>query len=148
MKYQIRFCNEKEIEKLVYLSEAFEQEDCCNGIIADSYEYFVNKKVAVCLVNNEIIGYCYGSIDKEDKLRSYSNVGDMIYYLDEMYVSPRYRNCGVGKKLFEFVEKYAKENNCKTIRLNAVSKDYKRLLTFYIDELGMSFWSAFLVKNI
>lgn len=148
MKCQIRFSNENEIQRLVELSEAFEQEECCNGIVSDDYNHFANKKVAVCLVKGEIVGYCYGTIEKEDMMRSYSNVGDLIYYLDEMYLLPEYRNCGIGKRLFEYVEKYAKQNSCKTIRLNAVSKDYKRLLSFYIEELGMNFWSAFLVKNI
>ncbi len=65
-----------------------------------------------------------------------------------MYVLPKFRNLGVGQKLFKQIEKYAQLNGAKTLRLNAVSKNYKSLLNFYIDILGMEFISAYLIKKL
>ena len=87
-------------------------------------------------------------IELEEKNRSYSSKGDKVFYLDEIYVLMEYRNYGVGQKLYEFMESFAKHNECQTITVNAVSKDYKKLLSFYIDRLNMNFHSAFLVKKI
>lgn len=144
----IRFALKSECDILENLSKQFASENCCNGVVADNKEYFFDKKVAVCVLNNNVVGYAYGSLETEQKQKSYALVGDKYFYLDEIYVLPQYRCFGLGKKLYKFLEEYAKSCQAKTIRVNAVSKDYFKLLNFYVTELGMDFWSAFLVKNI
>lgn len=144
----IRFNSKEDARKLADLSKQFAKENSCNAIIADDEVFFLNHKVAVAISNGKIVGYCYGKVEKEVKNRTYSQKNDFYFDLEEIYVLPKYRNCGVGQKLYNFVEDYAKKENCKTLRLNAVSKDYKRLLSFYIDKLKMNFWSAYLIKNI
>lgn len=145
---EVRFNKEFEVENIAKLSEQFSKENSCNGIIADSAQYFKNKKVVVAIKENQIIGYCHGEIEIEEKNRSFAAKGDKYFDLEEVYVLPEYRKLGIGQELFNFIENFAKENNCKTIRLNAVSKDYKKLLSLYIDKLNMTFWSAFLIKEI
>lgn len=145
---QIRFATKDECANVSALSHQFAQENCCNGIIADNENYFFDKNVVVCVYDGEIVGYAYGEFDEEDKNKSYANKGDKYFYLDEMYVVPRMRCHGVGKMLFQFLEENAVLNNAKTIRLNAVSKDFVKLLNFYINVLGMDFWSAYLIKQI
>ena len=145
---EIRFAREDECKRLASLSQEFASENCCNNIIADGEDFFVGKKVAVAVYEKQIVGYCYGTAKQEENKRSYANVGDLFYDLEEMFVLKNYRDKKIGKVLFEFVTDYAKGLGCKTIRLNAISKDYKKLLNFYIDILGMDFISAYLVKKI
>ena len=145
---EVRLCKENEIQYLVKLSKDFENENCCNNIKSDDYNYFKSIKVYVAVIDNEIIGYAYGKEDCENNERSYSKKGDKYFELEEIYVSKLFRSQGVGKMLYWYIEAMAKFNGCKTIRLNAVSKDYKRLLKFYIEELKMDFISAYLVKQI
>lgn len=147
-KCEIRFALKSESVQLEKLSKQFANENCCNGIIADNQDYFSDKNVAVCVVNNQIVAYAYGELETEIKPKSYASVGDKYFYLDEIFVDPKFRSLGYGKKLYAFLEDYAKQNGAKTIRTNAVSKNYVKLLNFYINELGMDFWSAFLVKKI
>lgn len=135
-------------KELANLSKIFYEENCCNGMVCDDEDYFKDKKIVVAKLNNKIIGYAYGSVEKQEKDKSYIKAGELSFYLDEMYVLKQYRSLGVGKLLFDFIEKEAKEKGCKLILLNAVSKDYKKLLKFYIDLLGFEFWSAFLLKKI
>ena len=40
------------------------------------------------------------------------------------------------------------EPELKYIRLVAASKKYKAALSFYIEEMGMEFWSAVLFKKL
>ena len=147
-KIEIRFSFKKEAGYIAKLSQLFALENSCNGIVADNKEFFENKNIVVAVSNNKIIGYCYGEIEVEEKTRSYAEKNDKYFDLEEIYILPQYRKLGVGQKLFNFIENFAKENNCKTLRLNAVSKDYNKLLSFYIDKLKMVFWSAYLIKKI
>lgn len=65
---------------------------------------------------------------------------------DELYVKPQYRNCGIGQKLFRYAEK-AVSPDMNLIMLITATKNFRAILHFYIDELGMDFWSASLFKK-
>ncbi len=145
---EIRFARINEIDQLVELSKKFADENCCNGVVADDYNYFFGKKVAVVVNKDVIIGYAYGEVGIEITNRSYSKINDKYYYIDEMYIDKEYRNQGIGKRLYQYLEQYAIDNKCVSIQLNAVSKDYKSLLKFYIEELGFEFLNALLIKHI
>lgn len=145
---EIRFASNKELNDVVKLNKMFAKENCCNGIINDDYQYYKDKEVAICVVENKIVGYCYGTIEEESSNRSYCEKGEKSYYIEEMYVEKLYRNKGIGKELFSYVENFYKDKGCSLIKLNAVSKDYKKLLELYIEELGMDFISAYLVKRV
>lgn len=67
--------------------------------------------------------------------------------VDEIYVLPSFRNKDVGKKLFKVMENYVKES-CNYMKLIVSTKNYKSILHFYVDKLGMDFYSASLIKKI
>jgi len=145
---EVRLCKLEEIDEVVRLSKEFELEGCCNGVKSDDREYFLARKVVIAVDEGRIIGYAHGSEEVEEKERSYAKAGDKYFELDEIYVEKEHRCQGVGKMLYWYLEAMASMKGCKTVRLNAVSKDYKKLLNLYIDELGMEFISAYLVKKI
>lgn len=145
---EVRLCKQEEIEQVVNLSKEFELEGCCNGVKSDDFEYFASRKVVVAIDGDKVIGYAHGYEEVEEKDRSYATCGDKYFELDEIYVSKEKRCQSVGKMLYWYLEAMAKIKGCKTVRLNAVSKDYKKLLNLYIDELGMDFISAYLIKKI
>ncbi len=145
---QIRFANKEDLKCVADLSEKFAKEGCCNGIIADDEKYFEEKQVAIAIENDAVIGYAYGIIEIQKKDKSYIKKGDKVFYLEEMYVIPSKRGRNVGKKLFDFLENKAMKKNVAVIELNAVSKDYKKLLKFYLDDLNMKFLSAYLYKRL
>lgn len=145
---EICFAEKKDLKKVSELSKQFECENCCNGIIADNEEYFENKIVAICKIDNDIVGYVCGEVCVQQKNVSYSKQGDKFFELDEIYIVPNFRNKGIGKQMFEFFENYAKQNGCLSLRLNAVSKNYKSLLKFYIEYMQMNFHSAYLIKPL
>lgn len=144
----IRFAKLEELDAILRLNEEFCKEKCCNAIITDNIDFFKSKNILVAIIDDLICGYAYGDINGATKTTTYHKKDDKIFYLEELYVKKQFRNKHIGTKLFEYLEQYAKDNHCKGIELNASSKDYKKLLHFYIDELGMSFFSAFLYKKL
>ena len=62
-------------------------------------------------------------------------------------MKPERRNSNVGSRLFEYAEN-ALRGEAEFLMLSTAVKNWRAILRFYIDELGMEFWSASLYKHI
>lgn len=145
---RIEFAKNNELDLIAELSKKFEREKCCNGVVADDKYYFADKKVALAKIDGKTVGYCYGKFEIKEKDTSKCKKGQKSFYIEELYIDNPYRNNRIGQALFRFMENYAKENGCDFIETTAVSKNYKSLLSFYIDKADMEFWSAELIKKL
>lgn len=145
---KIRFANFSDLDGVIVLSKAFEKEDCCNGILANTKEDLKGKAVAVAKSAESIIGYALGTFEVKEKDTSKFKKGEKSFCLEEIYIDKNFRQNGVGEKLLAFMETCAKREGCTLFETTAVSKDYKRLLSFYIEKSGMDFWYAQLIKKI
>ena len=74
--------------------------------------------------------------------------GTLYFEIEELYVVPSHRSEGIGRSLFHFAEQAVKTTGIEFIMLSTATKNYKSILHFYIDELGMDFWSARLFKKL
>ena len=77
--------------------------------------------VFVCEENDDIKGYAFcviQDLSQCDNLRP-----DKSLYIDDICVDENYRRHGVGKKLYEHVLQFAKEEKCFNITLNVWSKN-------------------------
>ena len=81
----IKIANKEQLKGVAKLSEMFANENCCNGIVPDSEEHYLDIIVAVAVNDNEIIGYAYGEFETSKKNKSYVLKGEKIFYLAEMY---------------------------------------------------------------
>ena len=73
--------------------------------------------------------------------------GTDYFEVEELYVRPEWRSRGVGSALFRYVEDQVRPE-AEYLMLGTATKNYKAILHFYIDELGMEFWSAALFKRL
>ena len=105
------------------------------------------EQVLVALDQDVNVGYVFGHYCEQKYDTTYANKNDKSFCLDELYVLPSYRGKGIGKNLFKLMEDNVK-SNCKCITLTTSSKNYKSILKLYIEELGMEFRNAFLVKKV
>lgn len=71
-----------------------------------------------------------------------------FFEVEELYVKPELRSKGIGKQLFQYMEEKLKAENVELILLSTATKNYRAILHFYLDELGMEFWNARLFKRI
>ena len=77
--------------------------------------------------NDRLIGMC--SLTEEEGIRS-----DLKPWLSSLYVGPRFRKQGVGKKLISAIQKIAKKMNYEILYLLTNAE-----LTEYFSKLGWSF---------
>lgn len=144
MKYEFRQLDEKTASRLIELSKKWQEEDCSYGIVANT-EDDIKTPLCVALDRDEIIGYIFGHYYIAEHKTFYVEIGRKCFSIDELYVLPEYRNQGVGKELFKRLEQEV-ETSCAYITLSTSTKDYKKILHFYAEELNMNFHSAFLIK--
>lgn len=131
---------------LLRLSRAWAEENTCPSYEANDADEFYEKDIYIALDGDRIVAYAMGHTKVLQESTSYNKVGETAFELDELYVAPSYRDGGVGKALYRFVESALKDQ-VDVMALIAVSHRYQDLLRFYIDDLGMSFNHALLVKR-
>ncbi len=137
----IRRAEDNDMEALLSMSLEFEREACCNGVRANQPSDLEGMDVFVAEESGFLTGYAYGRAITDDKRCVWCEEGK-YYELEEVYVRPAWRSQGTGQQLFEQICKEARGQGLHALCLYAVGKDWQRLFRFYIDRLGMTFWSA------
>ena len=137
----------KYLANLVALSKEWEAEGSCPSYSANDSEYFYDKELYVAISKDDIIAYALGEIKQLEEKTSYNEIGERAFELDELYVASSYRNRGIGKRLFQYLESQLTVK-VDLIGVIATSHQYKDLLRFYIDELDLNFNHALLVKRL
>ena len=146
IQYEYRNLDEDTTRQLIKLSRLWVEEKCSHGMVVNEPED-LQEPVAVALDGDQIVGYCFGHSYVQEQRKSYMDAGKNCFSVDELYVLPQYRGSGIGRELFRMVEKKAGE--CASyLTLATSTKNYKAILKLYIEELGMNFHSAFLIKNL
>ena len=124
----IHEAKQSDIKRLLELSLMWEKEDSCYGY--------------------ELIAYIFGKEEIQDKQTSVIDKNMHYFEIEELYVHPSYRSRGIGKQLMESLEKELKKKGLEMMMLSTATKNWKAIMHFYIDEIGMNFWSAKLYKRL
>lgn len=145
MKYEFITLDENNLKRLMFLSAIWEKENITNGYIKNNKDDFL-EPIVVAYANNDIVGYCFGEFYIEKSRFSYIEPGSKCFRIDEIYVLPEYRNKGIGKHLINLIQEKVK-NECEYTVLSTSTKDYNKVLKFYVEDAGMEFHNAFLIKK-
>lgn len=134
------------LDELIALSEEWTGENSTPGYYAnDAEEYFDNELYIAC-ADGKTVGYALGHVKTLEEATSYNAVGETAFELDELFVTAAFRGRGIASALFRFVENDVRDR-VDVIGLTAATIHYKELLKLYIEELGMNFNHALLVKR-
>lgn len=136
------------LAELIACSESWEQENSCHGYRKNAEEDIKGNRIFLALEDDKLVGYLFGYMDKGEKKNSIYEKDESFFEVEELYVKPELRSKGIGKQLFLYVEEVLKQEKVELILLSTATKNYKAILHFYLDELGMEFWNARLFKRI
>ena len=139
--------DEKVTDTLIRLSEDWEAENSCYGYRANDRTDIEGNRIFLAEENGTVIGYLFGKVCGSEDMRSIMPEKTPFFEVEELYVVPSHRSLGIGKGLFEFAENRVKDT-AEYILLSTAVKNWKAIFHFYLDELGMNFWSARLYKKL
>lgn len=140
---------ESDLTAFAELSADWEQEEITWGLRANKPEELVSMRVFGAYESGKLVGYITATAFKTDRPYSMApNAGTPCWEIEELYVIPELRSRGIGRQLYAYAENAAKRDGAEMLFLSTATKDYKRILHFYIDEMGMDFWTARLFKKL
>lgn len=139
--------SEEVISQLIAMSEAWEAENSCFGYRKNEKSDIDGNRIFLAQVDGNNIGYLFGHISKAERMSSIMPNGTPFFEVEELYVNPEFRSRGIGAELFRRAEEAVKPD-AEYIVLSTATKNWRAILHFYIEELGMEFWSARLFKKI
>ena len=137
----------KTMEKLISLSKDWEAENSCYGYRANEPSDIEGNRIFLAEEEGEVTGYLFGRICRSENMKSVMPEGTPFFEVEELYVIPRKRSQGTGSMLFRTVEDNVKDE-AEYMVLSTATKNWKAILHFYIEELGMQFWSARLFRKL
>ena len=132
---------------LIRLSCDWEAENSCYGYRKNGRADIEGNRIFVAKDGEAVIGYLFGCLEKSEKAASIMPDGTPVFEVEELYVRPEYRSRGIGRDLFLHAEK-AVQGDADFMMLSTATKNWKAVFHFYLDELGMEFWSARLFKKV
>ena len=145
IEYKKVTLDDEVVFQLIELSKVWAEENVTFGYVPNERSD-LNEPCIVALENNKIIGYVFGHYYDNEKKVADIAIGDKCFEVDELYVLKEYRSQGVGKKLFELINEEV-QDKVSYVTLPTATKDYKRILKFYVEMMDMTFHSAFLFKK-
>ena len=141
----IHEAKQSDIKRLLELSLMWEKEDSCYGYRANTVDDLKDRYI-LAAYDDELIAYVFGKEEAQEKQTSVIDKNMHYFEIEELYVHPSYRSRGIGKQLMESLEKELKKKGLRMMALSTATKNWKAIMHFYIDEIGMNFWSARLYK--
>lgn len=91
---------------------------------------------------DEVMGYLFCAFKKQENTALFQDVTTL--YIDDLCVDKAHQRKGVGKRLFEFAEEFAKQRGCYNLTLNVWSLN-ESALKFY-QSLGLAPQRTYLEK--
>ena len=132
---------------LIRLSEDWEAEGSCRGYRRNETADLEGRRLFVAESGGRILGYLFGLTEKAKNTSTVMPEGTAYFEVEELYVSPALRSRGLGGRLFRLAEESVRPE-AEYLMLSTATRNWRSILHFYIEELGMDFWSARLFKKL
>ena len=139
--------NEDLADTLIRFSEDWEKENSCWGYRRNTWDDLKGERVFLAREGGQIFGYLLGHAETEEKGCTAYPKGTQLFEVSELYVIPSERSKGVGKAIMQFVQERVRDQ-AQVLVLTAAARNARAILHFYLDEIGMEFYSAWLFLRL
>ncbi len=140
--------SEAVLNRLIALSKDWEAEQSCYGYRQNTPEDLCGRRIFAAKSGDTIVGYLFGKTATAQNRSSIMPDGTPYFEIEELYIVPQLRSRGIGRQLFACAESALRAQGIPYLMLSTATKNYRAILHFYIDEVGMEFWSASLYKKL
>lgn len=129
----IRECNVADLDRIVSLQQLWETEDITYGYVPaakSKLEEKIGDYFYVAELNNEIIGYIYGSVNVAENIAVF-NDGQSYFEVEDIYISQNHRDSGIGSLLLDRLSSIAKKNGIERSMIYSSTKNIDDVMKFY-----------------
>lgn len=147
VRYYEADCTPEIIGELREMSADWASENSCRGYYPNQPGDIEGNRIFLAQRGDRVIGYLLGKLTRAENTSSVMKQNTPYFEVEELYVRPYCRSQGIGAALYQFAESCVRAE-ADYITLTTATKDWKKILHFYLEELGMEFRSARLFQKI
>ena len=135
------------LDNLLKMSADWATENSCRGYYPNELSDIQGNRVFLAMEGQTPVGYLLGHISRAERSSTVMAADTPFFEVEELYIVPDHRSRGLGSALFRYAEEQVKQEAAYML-LSTATKNWKAILHFYIEELGMEFWNARLFKKV
>ena len=135
------------LDNLLKMSADWAAENSCRRYYPNELSDIQGNRIFLAMEEGTTVGYLLGHISRAERDSTVMAAGTPFFEVEELYIVPDHRSRGLGSALFRYAEEQVKQE-ASYMLLSTATKNWKAILHFYIEELGMEFWNARLFKKV
>lgn len=146
---QIRQANEADLPAIYRMQQEWFEEDSVYGFVpanSEQLQHALGQYFFVAENQNDMVGFISGGVHLSDGLAVIPN-GKTYVEIDDLYVSPQFRQLGIGSQLIEHFLAQAKSRDITYALLYSATKEIRTVLQFY-ERHGFQSWCIQMFREL
>ena len=145
----IRQANDADIPAISWMQQEWFEEACVYGFVpknSEQLQHALGLYFFVAEIQNDLVGFISGLVHLSVGLAVIPE-GKTYVEIDDLYVSPQFRQLGIGSQLIEHFLAQAKSQDITYALLYSATKEIRSVLHFY-ERHGFQSWYVQMFREL